>query len=340
MSKIKQNSWDALTALINDSMTIVLCTHINSDGDGLGSEIAFYYYLTSLGKKCRIINPTPLPDNYQFIDPDLVVECYSSDDEDWLDSVDLSIIFDIGDFRRVGKLAKHIYGIKPSVSIDHHPHRDEAPFDIDLVDCDAPATGYLIWKYFQHMEYASNSMPLKVANSLYTSIVTDTGSFKYQSTTSDLHNMAAQLIECGVQGYLIQKEIYEKRKLSQIKLLGKVISGMQFSSNRKVSWVLISQEMINHSKGSDDDTEGLTDFMRSIDNVEISFLILEKKDGNHRINFRSSGNHTVNDIAALFNGGGHKFAAGASVEGVHIEEIEQMILNEISTKIKGEFVGN
>ena len=80
--------------------------------------------------------------------------------------------------------------------------------------------------------------------------------------------------------------------------------------------------------------------MRSIDNVEISFLILEKTDGNHRINFRSSGNHTVNDIAALFSGGGHKFAAGASVEGVHIEEIKQRILNEISTKIKGEFVGN
>ncbi len=340
MSEIKQDSWDELLSLINDSKAIVLSTHVNSDGDGLGSQLAFYYYLISLGKDCRIINPTPLPENYKIIDPELIVECYSEDKISWIKKVNLAIIFDIGDYRRVCEIGKYIYDNMPSVSIDHHPSRLDAPFNVELVDCEAPATGYLVWKFFQHVDFSSNSMPLLIANSLYASIVTDTGSFKYQSTTSDLHLMAAQLIDCGVEGYSIQKAIYEQRKLSQIKLLGKVIALMQFSLNQKVSWVIITQAMILESQGSDDDTEGITDFMRSIDNVEISFLILEKQDGSHRINFRSSGIYTVNDIANSFEGGGHKFAAGASVKGHSSKKIEKLIINNISKKIKGEFIGD
>ena len=99
MSTIKNQMWDELSTLIDKSQIIVLSTHINSDGDGLGSEIAFYYYLKNLKKECRIINATPLPENYKIIDPDGIVEAYSDTMIDWLLGVDLSIIFDIGDYK-------------------------------------------------------------------------------------------------------------------------------------------------------------------------------------------------------------------------------------------------
>ena len=337
MAMIKQQEWNAFSALLDKSQTVLFITHVNADGDGLGSQIAFYHYLNSLGKDCRIINPTPLPHNYNIIDPERIVEVYEDTCNAWILKADLAIVFDIGDFRRVGKIGELVYKKITSVSIDHHPARKDHPFKLNLVDSSAPATGYLVWKYFQEIGYASNEMPIPVAQALYASIVTDTGSFKYQSTTPDTHIMAAQLLNCGIDGYGVQKAIYEQREISQINLLGIIISKLKFSVTGKISWSIVTQEMIDQSNGKEDDVDGMTDFIRSIKNVEVSFMILEKNDGTHRINFRSSGKYTVNDVARDFDGGGHMFAAGASVKNSTSVLIENMIMEKLSKKIKGEF---
>ena len=337
MAGIDKQSWDKLFTLIQESQCLLLSTHMNGDGDGLGSEIAFYYYLKSLNKECRIINPTPLPYNYTMIDPDGIVEEYSHSMNKWLSDVDLTIVFDIGDHRRVGKIGKQVYGKCISVSIDHHPARDDHPFKLNLVDPKAPATGYLIWKYLQHIGFANSKLPINIANALYASVVTDTGSFKYQSTTADTHYMAAHLIESGVDGFEIQKDIYEQRRIAQIKLLGEVIQSLQFSASGKIVWIVISQNMIKKVNGSDEDVDGFTEFLRMIQGVEISFMILEKSDGSHRISFRSSGKYTVNDVAKIFNGGGHKFASGASMKNISANDIEKKINSQLVAKIRGDF---
>ena len=134
MSGIDNNIWDKLRNLIKDGQSILLSTHINADGDGLGSEIAFYYYLKSLDKDCRIINPTSLPYNYKVIDPDLLVEKYNVDMDQWLEKVDLTIIFDIGDHRRTGEIGNKVYGNCIVASIDHHPAREDHPYKLNIVD--------------------------------------------------------------------------------------------------------------------------------------------------------------------------------------------------------------
>jgi phosphoesterase RecJ-like protein len=340
MKGIDKDKWDQLTHLISVSHSIILITHINADGDGLGSEIAFYYYLKYLEKKCRIINPTPLPYNYKIIDPDKMVEMYSKSMNTWLSQVDLAIIFDIGDYKRVGMIGEEIFQSCNSISIDHHPIQDGHPFTLNIVDSNAPATGYLVWKYFQHIGYADSHFPVNLANALYASIVTDTGSFKYQSTTPDTHFMAAQLLESGVDSYEIQKNIYEQRKISQINLLAEVIKKIKFSNNGQVAWAIITQQMIKISNGTNEDTEGFAEFIRSIHNVEISFLIIENADGSQRITFRSSGKYTVNDVAKIFNGGGHKFAAGAKSNDLETSDLEKRIVNTLSSKLKGDYSVN
>ena len=337
MAGIDKQSWDKLLTLIQESESILLSTHMNGDGDGLGSEIAFYYYLKSLNKECRIINPTPLPYNYTMIDPDGVVEEYSYSMNKWLSDVDLAIVFDIGDHRRVGNIGKQIYGKCISASIDHHPARDDHPFKLNLVDSAAPATGYLIWKYFQCIGFTNKKLSINIANALYASVVTDTGSFKYQSTTADTHYMAAHLIESGVDGYKIQKNIYEQRRLSQVKLLGEMIQSLHYSNKGKIAWSIISQKMIKQVNGTDEDIDGFTEYIRSIQGVEISFIILEKPDGTHRISFRSSGEYTVNDVAQYFDGGGHKFAAGARIDNLSTIDVEKNIIRQLTIKIEGEF---
>ena len=337
MSEIDNNIWDKLSDLIKNSRSILLSTHINADGDGLGSEIAFYYYLKSLDKDCRIINPTSLPYNYKVIDPDLLVEKYNMDMDHWLKKLDLTIIFDIGDHRRTGEIGKKVYGHCIVASIDHHPAREDHPYTLNIVDASSPATGYMIWKYFQHISFTDGKLPIEVANALYASVVTDTGSFKYQSTTPDTHYMAAYLLECGVKGYNIQRSIYEQRKLSYVKLIGAVIQSLRYSKNGKVIWTIVSQKMIHNAGGTEEDVDGFVEFIRMVEGVEISFMILEKPDGSHRISFRSSGNYIINDVAQYFDGGGHKFAAGARISKMESKDIEKEITKQLSKKINGEF---
>jgi len=336
MSIVNNQTWNKLSMLIDGSQKILLSTHINADGDGIGSEVAFYYYLKAMNKECRIINATPLPYNYEVIDPDRIVEPYSDGMIDDLVNFDLAIIFDIGDYKRVGDIGKYIYDRYPSISIDHHPERDINPFKLSIVDQNAPATGYLVWKYFQYRDMKTDRLPINIANALYASIVTDTGSFKYQSTTSEVHYMAADLINSGVDSYKIQKHIYEERKLSSIKLLGKVIANLRFSKNSRVAWVLITKNIINSVNATNQDVEGVVEFIRGIENVEISFMILETSSTSCRINFRSSGNYSVNDVASVFNGGGHMFASGAKINNSNAVDIERDILKEIAKKFKGD----
>ena len=336
MSNIDAKNWDSLSRTINEAEIILLSTHINPDGDGLGSEIAFYYYLHNLGKECRIINPSDLPYNCEIIDPDKIVETYDVLCDEWLKSVELTVVFDIGDFNRTGIIGEKVRLNSTLVCIDHHPPKDDHPFDINIIDIEAPATGYMLWKYFQHIKYIEPKLSLKIANGLYASVVTDTGSFKYQSTTSDTHMMAAYLLECGVDGYDIQRNIYEQQPISQITLLGKVIRNLRFSKNGKVVWTIITEDMLLEANASDDDAGGFTEYLRMIENVEVSFMI-RVTNNKHRINFRSSGNIIINDIAKSFGGGGHKFAAGARISDMKTEKILQNITQFLNKKLPGEF---
>ena len=121
--------WKLLNNIIKDGDSFLLSTHVNPDGDGLGSELAFYYYLKSLGKDCKIVNCSTLPLHYKFLDPDTVIESYDESlHADWIKKVDVAVIFDIGHSIRVGKLAKYIFEKKISISIDHHPIKKNEPF--------------------------------------------------------------------------------------------------------------------------------------------------------------------------------------------------------------------
>ena len=339
MSNVSNKMWDELNLSIKKSKRILLSTHINPDGDGLGSEIAFYYFLINQNKNCRIVNISNIPYNYKILDPDSIIETYDSGMDEWLNSVDLTILFDIGDFNRIGKIGDFVKKTSTLACIDHHPPKDNHPFKINIIDINAPATGYMIWKYFQYINYTKHNLSILIANALYASVVTDTGSFKYQSTTSDTHIMASYLLDCGVNGYNIQKEIYEQQRFSQLMLLGKVINSLEFSKNRKVVWTVITQNMLKEANASDDDAGGFTEYLRMIENVEVSFMIREY-DQFHRINFRSSGSVIINDIAQFFGGGGHIFAAGARIDGMETKKIVDEIIKLIDIKLPGEFNGN
>ena len=332
MTEKLTKSWDELTGLIDKSETILLSTHVNPDGDGLGSEIGFYYHLKNIGKKCRIINISELPEIYKCIDPDGVIETYSSEQNTWINQVDVTILFDIGDYKRINEIYPEIKNSQ-IVLFDHHPLQKENPYSVIVLDLGSPATGYMVWKYLQYVCTGNFELDIVSANALYAALITDTGSFRYGSTHADAHLMAAHLLDSGVKPYDIHKAIYEQRKLSQVTLMSYVIQALQFSDDKKIAWFLIDSAMLNSSGADLSDVDGFTEFIRTIKGVEVAFMIQKLENNTHRINFRSSGNIVINDIAKMFGGGGHIYAAGATAEGLSAEEIESNILEQLIKKI-------
>ncbi len=319
MKRIHEKDWQNIQTLIQSADKILLSTHVNPDGDGLGSQIAFYHYLNELDKECRIINDSKFPHMYDIINPDSIVEQYSTSHDTWIKNIDLAIVFDIGSTQRLRDIYPILVKNKiKSVTIDHHPS-DHKGFEVAVVDSDASSTGILVWDYLNYTGMYSDGYPLNIAKALYTALLTDTGSFRYSSTSPFCHAMASNLISCGVDPYEIYSSIYEQREKHQVALMALVIQSVQYSNDNKVAWVVITQEMFNLSSASPADTDGTADFLRTIKGIEVSFVLIELPDNSVKISFRSRGKIIVNDIAQYFDGGGHKFAAGAKVVDVSSE---------------------
>ena len=332
MSEYLSDYWKDLESLIQSADKILLSTHVNSDGDGIGSEIGMYYYLKSLNKECRIINPSNFPGIYSAINPDNIVECYSPECDEWISSVDLSIIFDIGDHNRLNEIYPLIKNNTICV-IDHHPKKDDLHAALPIIDVNAPAAGYMVWKFFQHLNLTNQGLDIKIANALYASLITDTGSFRYGSTHPDSHLMAANLLEAGVDPYEIYKSIYEQRPIEQIYLLSKALEALKFNEDKSIAWYIVTRDMISSVGAKPEDIDGFTDFVRSIKGVEIACMIQEVDSNIFRINFRSSGNYVINDIAKSIGGGGHYYAAGARIEGMNLDDVESMLIKKMNDKI-------
>ena len=323
--------WNSLNKIISKSQNIILSTHVNPDADGIGSEIGMYYYLKALGKACKIINISPTPIFLDFIDPDDIIEVYDHKMHSALfNDFDLAIAFDIGDYKRLYDISdniikNHIY----SVSIDHHPYNDSF-FDLPIVDTSFAATGHMVWEFLKFNNFLNFSSIQ--AKALYAALITDTGSFRYNSTNSECHLMAAHLLENGVNPYDIYECIYERRSHEQVKLLASSINSLSFHYNGIICGCIITKEMQLSIGANSSHVEGFTDFFRSINKVQIAYCIVEQ-DKNIRINFRSRGKYIINDVAKSFGGGGHTLAAGATVSGKTVYEIETEILKLLKRKI-------
>ena len=225
-----------------------------------------------------------------------------------------------------------LLAVRPVINIDHHVPRDESYYTLSIVNIDAPSTTYMIWKYFEYLNL--NTVPLEdnIAIPLYTGLLNDTGSFRYSAVDSDTHNMASHLLTSNVTPNEIFQHVYENRTIGKINLLSKMIENLKFSENGKVGYAIIDKKIFNDSGASIEDTDGLADFIRSIKGVEVSFSITSLDST--KISFRSRGEYTVNDIAQIFGGGGHYFAAGAEISESEIDQVVDKILSELHGKIK------
>ena len=325
--------WDAVHNVIKNATSIMLTTHENPDGDGLGAESGLYYHLKEQNKDVRIINYSPLPREYKYLNSDNIFECYDNEShDDWIKDIDLVIVFDVGDFLRIRTLVNTIekYDIE-TMNIDHHPHPDDNVFTYNLVNLSAAATGCMVYDYLKVVR--DKPIPKNSLLGIYTAMMTDTGCFRYSNTDNKCHEIAIECLNIGIETHKIYQHIYENSTRSRIKLMGEFLSNLKYELDGTFAWFIISNEMMKVANATRSDVDGFTDMVRTISGVEVSLMIFQQNDSSCRINFRSKGRYSVNDIAKELGGGGHAFAAGAVVNG-SLKDVSSEVVKATSISIE------
>ncbi len=309
------SDWELLHKLIGEADRVLLTTHENPDGDGLGCASAMWHYLQDLKIETRFLCVTGIPDEYNFLMNAASAEIYNSQfHDDWLATVDLALVFDIGDYKRLRGIGDQITTKRITVvNIDHHVQVDNGHFTHNLIDLNASAVGEMLFDFFK--QYYTDSLPITVAEGLYTAILTDTGSFRYSNTSARCHEVVSECIQAGIQPSEIYQNIYESNSIQRAKLLGMILSNIQFESGGELAWFQIDQQMLSQCSATNSDVDGFTDFVRSIRGVEVALMLYQNGSDTCRINFRSKGKYNIHPVALEMGGGGHPFAAGAIMNG-------------------------
>ena len=325
--------WKQVDNVISSSNRILLTTHENPDGDGLGSEVAMYHHLCDEKKDVKIINCSITPSMFDYINEGGCIETYNESYHlEWLKKCELVIVFDVGDFNRTRDVKEAVEKFNiPVMNIDHHPHPDKNNFSYNVVDIKAAATGCMVRSYLE----VARSAPLnkKICDGIYTAVMTDTGCFKYSNTDAYCHSIAIECLENGVDTNFIYQKIYENSSKKRVSVLAHMIENISYELDGKFAWSYVTIEIMKKYEANKEDLEGFPDFIRSIEGVEAALMIFEIDDNLCRMNFRSKGNIIVNKIAKSFNGGGHAFASGA-VFHQSINEAKKVIVDKTREMIQ------
>lgn len=316
------NELSVIAEAINCAKRVLICGHIMPDGDSIGSILAMGLALSGRGKQVTMAGPDPVPEIYTFLPG---VEFFRVCKQPPPGRYDTLIVLDCSIPERLGEgfqgLLKNGMMV---INLDHHTGSD--PFaTLNYIDCEAAATGEIV---FELLDLMNIPLTVDIAICLYTAIVTDTGSFQYENTTSGTHYRIARLIEGGAPISEINTRLYEEKPLVGLRLLGSALNTLRLSACGRVAWMTVSREMLDALGARDEHTDGVASYARTIKGVQVGVLFFEKKPGEFKIGFRSKSSVDVNQVARFFGGGGHSRAAGCVLEG-SLPEVQERVITTI-----------
>ena len=292
---------------------VVLVTHVNSDGDGCGSEAAVAAWLEENGVEATIVNPTEFPQTFRFLlhRQDVVAELGTAEADAAIDAADLFLVLDTAEPQRVGGLAPRLPRDRTLV-VDHHVAGREVVGDTAVQDPTAAATGEMVYDLIR---VAGGEIPGAAAMGAYVALVSDTGSFRYSNTTPRAHAIAADLLGRGIDPEVVYRRLFATAPLRRLELLREALSTLHFDEDAGLAWMVVTRETAERLNADGEDFDGLIEHARSIAGTEVALLFRETEEGKTKISFRSNGHADVNRLARRFGGGGHVKAAGALVDG-------------------------
>lgn len=309
---------------IKDSNKIAISFHSSPDGDSIGSSFALCRALKKFGKNVYIVCIDNIPDNLQFLNEDEEVTV----SRDVTSDTSCLIVLDCGNLQRISintDLSKRDFSL---INIDHHVSNDMYG-DLNFIDTNASAVGEII---YQILKLMGISIDTKIAACLYTSLITDTGSFRHSNTTAVTHGIAGDLINTNLNFSKIHRYIFDQEKFSSIKLTGKVIDSMYLTLSNKVCIMLITKDMVDQLNLDAYDSSNMVNIGLKVKEVETSVLFKEVDKNTIKVSLRSKDFLDVRKIAEHFGGGGHIRAAGATIDS-NINDAVTLVLERLKKEM-------
>lgn len=317
--------YSKLNDIIKSSKNILIISHVNPDGDTLGSMCGLYCaILDNFKKKCDMVAISKIPDVYSYL-PHLS-EVKNVDDLDKSREYDLVINVDVAALDRACDAKILFEKAKFTVNIDHHK-TNNAYGNLNFINPDVSSTGEVLFGCFENMNWKVN---LDCAICLYTAILTDTGSFRFDNTKPSTFEVASKLVEIGVQPSDIYKKVYESDSKTLVMFQAHCISKAKFLEDDKIAYTLVYKKDMEKFSAGDDCMEGLTEKLRAIVTTRIAFVAKEMKSGGTKISMRSKF-ADVAEICSVFGGGGHRLAAGCTIKAP-VEDAAKKVLEEIKKR--------
>lgn len=325
MSTPLDPGYGAAADALRNARRVVITTHMNPDGDAVGSACALRSYLLERGVAARVILPTAAPQNLLWIPGAGEMEvCDPARHTEVIREADTLVILDVNARKRFEPVATLMLDAPGRrVCIDHHV-RPEDIAHVQCTDVDAAATCAMLVDVLDLIDSDQGSSAA-VATALYVGIMTDTGSFRFPRTTGDLHRAIARLIDAGADPVRAYEEVYNRSSVERLNMLGEALCSMRtFHDGRFCAMVITAADMQRH-RCTTDDVEGFVHHTLSIDGVSMGVMIVEL-EGEIKLSFRSKGSTYVRDLAASFGGGGHVYAAGARVKARSLDDVVQAVV--------------
>ena len=304
---------------LRHASSVVIGTHLNPDGDALGSSLALAMYLDRLGCDVEVLCHHPAPRNLRWLPG--VGRLRQAPREE---KADLGIMVDLESRDRLGDVREFVLAPPRLMVVDHHvPH--ESPGDVRIVDVGASATSLILARLF--LELGAEITP-DMATNLLTGIVTDTGSFRFRNTTPEALSVSAILLERGADLGRVNEEIFQRRPLASTMLMGHMLDTMRLECGNRIAVGVLTKADFERAMATDEETEGFVNEMLAIDSVEIAAILREPKPGRIRCSLRSRADHDVATVAREFGGGGHRNAAGCTLD-MDVDEAEETVVRRL-----------
>lgn len=309
-------------AKIQSAQRILIVSHANPDGDAIGSTLALGMGLRELGKTVVMYNLDPLPYSLKFLPhiPELVNELPEAS------QIDLAIMVDCSQPKRISKEFEALAPQLALMMIDHHLVNG-AVGEANFIDPSAAATGHVVYDLLLKM---GATMTPEIATLVYTTVVMDTGFFRHSNTTAGVFELAATLVRLGAKPAEVSQGALDNCPPAQVRLLPLVLETMEFHFGGQCTSMVLTLQMLEEAGATPDMAEGFIHYGRSIEGVEVAVLIREREPGVYKVSLRSKQRVNVADLCARFGGGGHKHAAGCTLEK-QLSEVRTEILQAIES---------
>jgi len=322
----KKKIIDKILQVVQENHTFFISSHSRPDGDSIGAQLALGSFLKRLGKDVYIANRDPVPAVYQFLPHSSDIHTAEKVERDF----DVAFILDCSDLQRPGGIIDFKNKVKIVINMDHHTDC-ELFGDYNYVDPEASSVAEELYELFHE---SHSGITEEEALALYVGILTDTGRFQEANTSPRCHEIVAELIKKGVSPQIVGQAVYEARTVGGVKLLSLTLSTLEVTADGKIAHLLIRQDMYKQSGGTEEEVEGFVNFARDVQGVEVGVLFRETTlPDQFKVSMRSKGKIDVGKIARLFSGGGHRNAAGCTIQGT-LKEVKQKILNAVSQEVE------